>query len=203
MVNEYPKKLVIGEGIAVKTSVSVILIISLFLFSLHAIPMTANQLQNKDYTQSHRMEDPQSIQTLYHETFELSEYSLWNASYGGSDWDKIHSVVECTSGGYALVGYTYSFGAGGCDIWLVRVDSEGQILWNLTYGGTNDDKAYDLVECTDGGFALVGITASYGNGGWDAWIIRTDSSGPCASERTRAACAIASIPSRNPPGSAG
>jgi hypothetical protein len=102
---------------------------------------------------------------------------IWNSTYGGSDWDKAHSVVECAGGGYAIAGYTYSFGEGGSDIWLLRVDATGYHMWNRTFGGTNDDRAYDLVECDDGGFALVGITASYGLSGWDAWLLRTDSAG--------------------------
>ena len=106
------------------------------------------------------------------------EYSyIWNSTYGGLDWDGAYSVVECTGGGYAIAGYTYSYAVGGCDMWLLRVDTNGFPLWNRTFGGTNDERAYDIVECSDGGYALVGITASFGHGGWDAWLLRTDSMG--------------------------
>jgi len=59
-----------------------------------------------------------------------------NRAYGGADDDVAYSVVETGDGGYALAGYTLSFGAGGYDFWLVKTDSAGNIVWNQTYGGT-------------------------------------------------------------------
>ena len=88
-----------------------------------------------------------------------------------------YSIIQTSDGGYVLAGYTGSFGAGGLDVWLVKVDSSGQMQWNETYGGSNNDTAYSLVQTRDGGFALAGYTQSFGAGGSDFWLIKTNSAG--------------------------
>lgn len=95
---------------------------------------------------------------------------LWSKSWGGSGTDVARSVIATSDGGFAVAGFTSSFGAGGYDAWLIRVDSSGKQLWNETYGGTGSDYAY-AITALSGGFALTGAT----NG--DAWLIRVDSSG--------------------------
>jgi predicted secreted protein len=101
----------------------------------------------------------------------------WNKTYGGADSDIGNSVVETSDGGYALAGDTASFGAGGEDFWLIKTDAEGNMQWNRTYGGANDDTAFSLVQTSDGGYALGGDTLSVGAGSYDAWLIKTDSDG--------------------------
>jgi len=102
---------------------------------------------------------------------------LWNKTYGGADHDQANSVVQTSDGGYALAGLTTSFGAGGDDFWLVKTDSAGNMQWNQTYGGTKDDQANSVVQTLDGGYVLTGTTASYGAGGNDFWVIKTDPHG--------------------------
>ncbi|MHA2405383.1 MAG: Loki-CTERM sorting domain-containing protein [Candidatus Hermodarchaeia archaeon] len=102
---------------------------------------------------------------------------LWNQSYGGINSDTGTSVVEVAGGGFAICGETQSYGAGSKDMWLVRTDANGNHLWNQTFGGINSDQAHTLVVLSDGGFALAGITTSFGAGSNDAWLVRTDSSG--------------------------
>jgi len=101
----------------------------------------------------------------------------WNQTYGGPDGDVAFSVVEASDGGYALAGYTESFGAGGFDFWLVKVDSSGNIQWNQTYGESESDSAQAMVQTSDGGYALAGKTTSFGAGVSDAWLIKTDEAG--------------------------
>ena len=62
-------------------------------------------------------------------------------SYGGKGDEFAYSVVEL-SNGFALVGFTSSFGAGNDDMWLVKTNNEGSINWNQTYGGLGDEEAY-------------------------------------------------------------
>lgn len=97
---------------------------------------------------------------------------LWNKTYGGTGLDWAYKIVQTTDGGFALAGWTNSFGAGGADFWLVHTDSEGNQLWNMTYGGSADDHAYSMVQTGDGGFALVGDTNSFGAGGLDVWLVK-------------------------------
>ena len=102
---------------------------------------------------------------------------LWNETYGGGNYDNGYGLVECTSGGYAICGYTSSFGVGGYDAWLIRTDANGNHLWNQTFGGTNSDYGYSLVECGSGGFAVAGRTYNFGVSSGAAWLIRADASG--------------------------
>ena len=102
---------------------------------------------------------------------------LWNRTYGGTYDDAAQALVQTSDGGYALAGWTDSFGAGGYDFWLVKTDSSGNMLWNKTYGGTQNDVAYSLVQTVDGGYALAGSTVSSGAGGEDVWLVKTNSSG--------------------------
>ncbi len=102
---------------------------------------------------------------------------LWNKTYGGYALDWCYSVIECNDGGFVLAGETYSFGAGSEDIWLVRTDADGNQLWNKTLGGPSIDYARSIVECSGGGFVITGTTLSYGAGGNDVWLVRTDADG--------------------------
>jgi hypothetical protein len=99
----------------------------------------------------------------------------WNKTYGGTGNDYAMHVVQSGDGGYALLGYTNSSGAGNNDAWIVRTDSNGNVLWNKTYGGTGVDLSYAMVQTKDGGYALNGYTVS--GGLVSAYLVRTDSSG--------------------------
>jgi predicted secreted protein len=101
----------------------------------------------------------------------------WNKTYGGVANDDAYSVVQTSDGGYVVAGSTDSFGAGGYDFWLVKADSDGNMLWNQTYGGAYDDYAYFVVQTSDGGYALAGYTNSSGAGGADFWLVKTNSTG--------------------------
>jgi hypothetical protein len=101
----------------------------------------------------------------------------WNMTYGGTNYESAYALVQTADGGYALAGWTRSFGAGGDDFWLVRTDASGNMLWNKTYGGTNNDELRDLVQTVDGGYALAGNTVSFGAGDCDFWLVKTDASG--------------------------
>jgi len=101
----------------------------------------------------------------------------WNKTYGGMGHDSPRCLVQTNDGGYAFVGYTYSFGAGSDDFWLVKTDKNGTLEWNQTYGGGSDDFAYSMVQTVDGGYALAGVTRSFGAGQGDFWLVKTDGLG--------------------------
>jgi parallel beta-helix repeat protein len=102
---------------------------------------------------------------------------LWNRTYGGAGEDRPLALVRTVDGGYALAGRTASFGAGSGDFWLVKTDASGNHLWNRTYGGAGEDRAYGLVQTVDGGYALTGVTCSFGAVNGDAWLVKTDAFG--------------------------
>jgi predicted secreted protein len=101
----------------------------------------------------------------------------WSKTYGGTNAELAQALVRTSDGGYALAGYTNSSGAGSYDAWLVKTDSAGDTQWNKTYGGTKDDFGLALVQTSDGGYALAGCTNSFGVGGYDFWLVKTDSNG--------------------------
>ena len=100
----------------------------------------------------------------------------WNRTYGGSDLEYA-SGIPTADGGFALAGFTESYGAGGRDAWLVKTDAQGMVQWNWTFGGPHMDYAYSGIQTTDGGFVLAGSTRSYGAGESDAWLVKTDAWG--------------------------
>jgi hypothetical protein len=101
----------------------------------------------------------------------------WNKTYGGNSYDTAYSLIQTSDGGYAMAGITYSFGAGNDDMWLVKTGSDGSMQWNKTFGGADRDNAASLLQTEDGGYVVVGHTMSFGSGGWDVWLIKTDSNG--------------------------
>ncbi len=103
--------------------------------------------------------------------------TLWTKTFGGSDYDVGYCVQQTTDEGYIITGFTTSYGAGGRDVYLVKTDSNGDTLWTNTYGGADWDVGRCVQQTTDGGFIVAGSTMSYGAGGYDIYLIKTDSSG--------------------------
>jgi len=103
--------------------------------------------------------------------------TLWTKTYGGSDYDYSESVQQTTDGGFIIAGETYSYGTGKNDVYLIKIDSMGDVLWTRTYGGDSSDLGYSVQQTTDSGFIIAGYTYSYGVGGGDVYLIRTDENG--------------------------
>ena len=103
-----------------------------------------------------------------------ADSTMWTRTYGGEDGDSAFSLVTTPDGGYAVTGYTDSFGSGYYDAWLVKIDASGNMEWNKTY---EEGSFYSsLVETSDGGYALAGVKYSSG-AGTDGFLIKTDESG--------------------------
>jgi TolB-like protein len=102
---------------------------------------------------------------------------IWAKTYGGTYWDYAFSVQQTSDGGYIVAGYTESFGGGNYDIFLVKTDANGNIIWAKTYGGTLNERAYSVQQTSDGGYIVAGVTYSFGAGGWDIFLIKTEANG--------------------------
>ncbi len=101
----------------------------------------------------------------------------WTRTIGGPNNDHAQSIIQATDGGYAIVGWTNSFGAGAQDVYVVKVDQTGTVQWTRTIGGSNDDNGYSIIQTSDGGYAIAGHTLSYGAGSWDVYVIKLNSTG--------------------------
>jgi hypothetical protein len=101
----------------------------------------------------------------------------WTRIHGISDHDWPTALVQTSDGGYALAGYANPFEFRGHDFCLVKTDANGNMEWNQLYGGTGVDRPDDIIETSDGGFALVGYTDSLGAGSCDFWLVKTDALG--------------------------
>lgn len=99
----------------------------------------------------------------------------WSAAYGGSSYDQCERIRQTSDGGYIVLGFTQSFGAGDRDIYLLKLDSSGNLMWTKAFGGPDDDEGYSIEE-TASGYIIAGSTAVIGVS-INAYLLKTDLSG--------------------------
>lgn len=96
----------------------------------------------------------------------------WEKTYGGTKDDRAYSVYPTADGGYVLAGITESSGAGKIDMYVVKTDPLGDVMWSRTYGGTRSDFARVVIEEQHLNFILVGCTYSFTSGGSDLYVMK-------------------------------
>jgi hypothetical protein len=102
----------------------------------------------------------------------------WQRTYGGESWDKAYAVRQTSDGGYIVAGETYSFGEGAHDIWVLKLNADGEIQWQKTYGGSGTEHTHSIQQTVDGGYIVVGRTKSYGGGQFfDTIVLKLDADG--------------------------
>ena len=101
----------------------------------------------------------------------------WQNAYGGAKAESVSSVQDTPDGGFIVAGDATSFGAGATDAWLLKLDENGNVQWQKTYGGPGIDHALSVGLTSDGGFIVAGTTNSFGAGFVDAWVFKVDESG--------------------------
>jgi hypothetical protein len=121
---------------------------------------------------------------------------IWEKSYGGSYNEIAYSIIHTSDGGYALTGYNSSSDGdvsgnhGDGDVWVIKIDSTGNLQWEQSYGGTAFEEGNSIVQTFDGGFVVAGYTLSTdddvtGNhGGADYWVLKLNSSGDLQWQKT-------------------
>jgi len=102
---------------------------------------------------------------------------VWDKAFGGIEADVANSIIQTRDGGYALAGYTWSKGAGREDAWVIKLDENGEVVWDKTFGGSDEDVARCIIQAEDGGYVLAGYTESKGAGRYDVWVIKLNEKG--------------------------
>jgi len=121
---------------------------------------------------------------------------VWQSSFGGTGIDKAWDITKTNDNGYVIVGNTFSSDVdisknnGESDVWLIKIDDNGKLLWEKTYGGTQFDAAKSVILSNDGGFIMAGnskskdadVTANVGEN--DSWLLKTNASGAVIWQQT-------------------
>ena len=103
---------------------------------------------------------------------------IWYKKIGGSDHEWARDIIEAPDGGYYICGSTQSYGSGNFDIFLARINENGDLIWLRTFGGDHYDYGEKLALTNDGHIYISGTTASYTNDlNSDHMLIKTDMEG--------------------------
>lgn len=102
---------------------------------------------------------------------------MWAKNTGGINNDIGNSIVRTADSGFVIAGYTNTYGNGGYDGYLIKVNKNGDVVWQKTFGGIDWDVFNSVIKTNDYGFLAVGYSYSNSYGGTDAWIVKTDSVG--------------------------
>ena len=121
----------------------------------------------------------------------------WVKTFGGTNEDIAHAVIETQDGGFAVFGNTKSVDGDitdklveESDLLLLKFDAAAELEWTKTYGGSGDDRGHSLIQMDDGGYTLLGYSqsadglGSNNEGQHDNWILRVDSQGVFMWERS-------------------
>ena len=102
----------------------------------------------------------------------------WVKAFGGTGDDKGYSVQQTSDGGYIITGYSDAYNTGTYSLWLIKTDSSGNQSWDNLFGAIGwDYKGYSVQQTSDGGYIIAGQENCFGGGGYDVWLIKTNSSG--------------------------
>lgn len=109
----------------------------------------------------------------------------WQKCYGGTKIDIARSIIQTSDGGYMVAGQTsssdvnVSFNNGYVDCWLIKLDENGGIIWEKSYGGMDLDICSSLIATKDGGFAMAGYSTELSGSirNLDYWIMKVDEAG--------------------------
>ena len=105
----------------------------------------------------------------------------WEQKFDGPalDFSQARGCGECEDGGYIIGGTTGSYGAGRLDVWVIKTDASGNMEWDKTFGGTENDQCWGMQILPDGGYVFGAVYNLGGFGGTqdDTWIIKTDADG--------------------------
>src|SRR3989338_8694538 len=113
-----------------------------------------------------------------------TELAFWEKTYGETGYDYAYSIQQTSDGGYIMAGIGIDFDRIDSDFLVLKLNSDGRIAWQKTYGGTKSDSASSIQQTSDEGYIVVGNTYSFGTGSGDFWILKLNSYGTVAWQKT-------------------
>lgn len=102
---------------------------------------------------------------------------VWQKSIAGTNYDISVSIANTSDNGFIVAGYTNSFGAGSYDIWLIKLDNNGEIIWQKTFGGPTEDLLSSIIKTKDNNFVITGFTKIAGFNNYDVLVFKIDNDG--------------------------
>lgn len=110
--------------------------------------------------------------------------TLWTKIFSNDIKDRGMSIRQTIEGGYIITGFTCDSMWYDCDVYLIKINSIGEMEWYKTIGGLERDQAYCIEQTSDNGFIIIGSTFSFGNGGRDIYLIKTNENGDTSFTKT-------------------
>jgi hypothetical protein len=134
----------------------IIIVILFILTSILTISFTIQTSQNFQFDDDDNGDDNGDLAVIPNSASQNAEVSiLWNKTYGGDYIDTAQSIVRSSLGGYIVSGWTNSSGAGDLDILILRLAEDGTHIWNRTFGGIAEDKGFEIIEYSTGGYVIA------------------------------------------------
>ncbi len=137
-----------------------------------ACQATGNQYAFAGFTTSYsRKEDFYIVKT------DSGGSVIWEKAIGGPDNDAAYDIIATSDSNLVVTGYTYSYGLGGRDMWVMKLSQDGEIIWDVNFGKYYNDMGYAVKEITDGGLIVVGYTDVYSTKNRYMWMVCLDADG--------------------------
>ncbi|HOP95404.1 MAG TPA: hypothetical protein PL130_06525 [Dictyoglomaceae bacterium] len=100
----------------------------------------------------------------------------WERSFGGENWTEANCIQETADGGYIVAGYIRS-GTGDRNVYILKLDKDGNLNWERSFGGEDWEEASSIQQTADGGYITAGYTRSFGNGSYDVYVLKLNADG--------------------------
>ena len=102
---------------------------------------------------------------------------LWEQDYNGGEWTEASNIIPTSDGGFIAAGTTYSGIETSRDIWIIKLDNLGNLLWDYLFVGDDFDMPTGILQTLDGNYVIAGQTSSYGEGCVDGMLLKLDQEG--------------------------
>ena len=147
---------------------------------------TVHQTADNGYIATGNSWDANSQTDTYTIKFDANGEIVWEKKYGGSGWEATNAVSLTNDNSYIVCGRTETYGVGAMpgvpNIYLLKLDANGDTLWTKAIGGTGWEDAHDVKQTADNGYIVVGATSSVGVN-TDLYVVKTDANGAVQWER--------------------